>query len=427
MKLTLPFGNKKISFDADEKKIIFYGERTRLDPVKNIKETLSALLRSPIGSEPLYLLAEEKKKVLFVVEDITRATPLEEIVPVVADELNRAGVEDSSITLLTAPGTHRVMTASEMREKYGTLLDRFIIIQHDATDASLIADLGTITAGGYSIPLHVNKALTEADLIIGFGSIVPHCNAGYSGGGKIILPGVCDFASTSAAHAAAAFCDDIPLGRTEGNPCREAIDAAAQRAGLSFIVNTVLDENNVPVGIFAGAPVPAHREGVKLSEKTFSTEIPGRADIVIASSYPADLDYWQGGKGLSAASFAVKRGGIIILLSSCREGMAENHDLYREYLRMKPEELMTFIRATDPRDTEADIVAAAVAAENHKILAGTTVFIVSEGLSDENVSALGFERFASAEEALAEAEKRIKNATVGLLPYGGTTIPVIRK
>ena len=427
MKINLPFGNKKINFDADEKNIIFYGERTRLEPVKNIRETLSALLRNPIGSEPLSLLAEGKKNILFVVEDITRATPLEEIVPVVADELNRAGIMDSMIKVLTAPGTHRLMTEAEMKKKYGSLLNRFTFIQHDATDASFIADLGTVKAGEYSIPLHVNKALLEADFIIGFGSIVPHCNAGYSGGGKIILPGVCDFASTSAAHAAAAFCDEIPLGRTSGNPCREAIDAAAERAGLSFIVNTVLDENNVPVGIFAGDPMPAHREGVKLSGNAFSTEIPELADIVVASSYPADLDYWQGGKGLSAASFAVKKGGIIILISSCIEGMAENHDKYRDYLKMKPEALMEFIKTTDPRNTEADIVSAAVAAENHKILAGATVFIVSEGLSDEDISALGFERFSSVQEAFDEAGKRIKNATTGILPYGGTTIPVIRK
>ncbi|MEG1642345.1 MAG: nickel-dependent lactate racemase [Synergistaceae bacterium] len=428
MKISLPYGKDKIEFELDEANIVFNGQTSKLQPIKNLKEKLLYMMDNPINSPSLKEIARGKTNIFFVVEDITRKTPLNIILPIVTNHLNEIGIEDKNITLLTAPGTHRVMTDNEISEKYGEeIINRLKIIQHDATDKTSITDLGKIQTKNYTIPLHVNKHITTADLIIGFGSIVPHCNAGYSGGGKIILPGICDFASTSAAHASAAFCKEIPLGEIEDNPCREAIDLAAEKVGLSFIINCVLDEDHAPVGLFVGEPLSAHREGAKLSQKVFQTEIKEKADIVIASSAPADLDFWQGGKGLSASSFAVKNGGIIILASSCIEGLVENHPKYSKYLSMNYNEVMDIIKTTPPEDIEADIVSAAVATENHKIKSKATIFIITDGLCENDIKSLGFKKFDTITQALEEAKKRIPNAKIGIIPSAGTTIPLISK
>ena len=132
--------------------------------------------------------------------------------------------------------------------------------------------------GDYSIPVHVNRYALQADLLIGIGNIVPHCDAGYSGGAKILQPGVCDFVTTSATHAAAGFCPDIPLGMADGNPCRIGMEEVAKIAGLAFIVNTVKNCDGEVAGIFAEIYQGTQR-GSKTAERSFSIRVPEPADI----------------------------------------------------------------------------------------------------------------------------------------------------
>ena len=206
---------------------------TNIPAVKDLKGELISALESPIGTLPLKELAKGRKNIVFLVEDNTRSTPLDIIMPIITDYLNKNGVPDSAMSFLTAPGTHRLMTDGEIVEKLGAeMVRRFKVVQHDANASEDMKDLGTVTAGDYKIPVHVNKYALEADLLVGIGNIVPHCDAGYSGGAKILQPGVCDFVTTSATHAAAGFCPDIPLGMADGNPCRMGLEEVAKIAKL---------------------------------------------------------------------------------------------------------------------------------------------------------------------------------------------------
>lgn len=427
MNFSFPYGGNNLSLDTGEREILFTGRMRDIAPLPNLGAAVCRALDRPARARPFKELARGRRDILFLVEDNTRETPLDEILPVVTRYLNENGVGDENISLMIAPGTHRRMSRREIVEKLGhEIVSRFRITQHDAGDKSMIADLGTVEARGYAVPVRVNRRVLRADLVVGFGNIIPHCNAGFSGGAKIAVPGVCDSATTAAVHAASAFHPRIPLGENDTNPCRAAIEAGAKKIGMDFILNVVLNHRGKTAGVFAGDFIAAHREGAALAAKLFNVAVPRRAGIVVAGSSPADIDFWQAGKGLAAAAMAVKESGIIILAARCREGLAHNHPRYREYLRHSLEENLTLIRGARPEDGDADVTAASVAAENNKIRSMAKVFIVTEGLSGDDIDALGFERYDSLQGAFEAALKIDPSASVGLLPRGGHALPVLK-
>ena len=426
MRYGIPYGDKSVFFEAPEKSVIFNGEMTRIPAVKELKNTLISALESPIGAPALKDLAKDKKNIVFLVEDITRSTPLDIIMPIIIDYLNVNGIPDSSISFLTAPGTHRLMTDEEIYKKLGSeMVKRIKITQHDANVSEDMENLGTVLAGDYKIPAHVNRYALEADLLVGIGNIVPHCDAGSSGGAKILQPGVCDFVTTSATHAAAGFCSDIPLGVADGNPCREGMEEVAKIAGLAFIVNIVKNYEGEIAGIFAGDFIKAHREGIKLAEKSFKISVPEPADIVIVSSSPSDMDYWQASKGMSCAYFAVKKGGIIIFAAPCTEGLAHNHPRFREWLSLPLDDVLSGLRAASPEDVEADMVSAVLSVCNCRARDKAKIFSVSDGLTEEDIAAMQYTSFPTVQAALDEAMSLLPDATIGIIPKGGISLPVM--
>ena len=315
------------------------------------------------------------------------------------------------------------MTDGEIVEKIGPgMAARFRVFQHDATKEEELVDLGTVTAGDYGVPVHVNRRALEADLLIGLGDIVPHSDAGYSGGAKIVQPGICGFATTSATHVAAALLADIPLGVME-NPCRQGMEEVARKVGLAFILNTVRNRQGEVVGIFAGDFVKAHRQGAALAREAYRVDIPEPADIVVVSSSPCDIDYWQAEKGVISAYFAARPGGILVFAAPCPEGLATNHPRFREWLALPLDEVLARARASSPEDRDADLVSADLAACNSRVREKMRVFIVTDGLCDDDIRILGYERFTSVQAALDEALARIPGARVGVLPQGGVALP----
>lgn len=427
MKYSIPYGKGSQEFDVRGARVVFSGEMTHLPGISDIRAELFKSLDFPIASKPFSDLASGKKNIVLLVEDNTRSTPLDVLLPMVLDYLNGCGVPDKAVTLLTAPGTHRMMTDVELLAKLGAdVMQRVRVVQHDAADKSSMEDLGEIVAGGYALPVRINRLALEADLLVGVGSIVPHSDAGFSGGAKIVQPGVCDFVTTQATHRAAGFCTDIPLGMEEGNPCREGIDAVGRIAGLAFIINIVKNYNGQIAGIFCGDYMKAHREGVKLAKKSFSVEMDELADIVVVSSSPADMDYWQGIKGLTAAYFAVKRGGTVILAAPCFEGLAHNHPLYARWLASSISEITEGIKKASPYDLETDVISAVVALGSRRVLARAKVYIVSEGLTEDDIKSMGCIPAASIQDALDDALAQAPESTVGILPRGGIALPVLK-
>ena len=428
MRYDIPYGDRKIGFEAPEESVIFKGEISNIPPLKDLKDVLVSSLESPLGTPPLKDLARGKKNIVFLVEDSTRSTPLDIIMPLITGYLEENGVPDDAMSFLTAPGTHRIMTDREILEKLGPeMVRRFKVVQHDATVAEDMVDIGTVMAGDYKIPAHVNRYALASDLLVGVGNVVPHCDAGYAGGAKILQPGVCGFVTTSATHAAAGFCPDIPLGVADGNPCREGIEKVAKIAGLAFIVNIVKNHQGEIAGVFSGDFIRAHREGIKLAERSFRISVPQPADIVVVSSWPSDMDYWQATKGVSCAYFTVKKGGVIIFAAPCEEGLAHNHPLFREWLSLSLDEALRKLRAASPEDVEADMVSAVLSICNCRAREKAKIFSVTEGLTEEDIAAMQYTPFPTVQAALDEALKIIPGATIGIIPMGGISLPFVGK
>lgn len=426
MQFTVPFGKLNQQFNVPSiLDVAFAGGMHPIAPVSNIKKAIHEQLDCPIGTLSLGEMARGKKNIVILIEDNTRHTPLRDILPILIEYLNGYDVQDSDISFLTAQGTHRLMTQNEMVEKIGIdLYKRFRVFQHDATSYDELVDLGYVKADGYNIPVHVNRIAVEADLLIGVGDIVPHSDAGYSGGSKIVQPGVCGFATTAATHIAAALLPEIPLGMAE-NPCRFGMDQVAKKVGLSFILNIVKNSEGQIIAVFGGDFIKAHREGIAIAKQAYGVKIPRLGDIVLVSSFPCDDDYWQASKGLISAYFATKPGGIIIFAAPCYEGLEHNHPKLRDWLKLPLREVIAKAKITRPEDLKEDLVAADIAMCNARIREKCKVFIVTDGLSDEDIDILGFVRFSTIQSALDEASRLSSGNDLGILPKGGISLPIL--
>ena len=397
----------------------------RLPEVQDFAATLRARLEAPTGTPPLGELAAGKKNVVVLVEDATRTTPVARILPGLFDHLNQAGVSDEHIEILTAPGTHRIMTDEEIRAKVGEeAYGRVRISQHDYRVEESLVDLGEISGGDYAIPVRVNRTALDADLLIGLGNIIPHCDAGFSGGAKIVQPGVCGFATTAATHVTATLLPEIALGWVD-SPCRRGMEQVARTVGLDFIINVVQDPHHRVLEIVAGDLVAAHRKGVEVSRRAWGVPVPEPADVVVVSSYPADIDWWQGEKGLIAASVAVKEGGVIVFATPCPEGLEHNHPRLRFWLSMTFAEGIALVKAADPSDPEADLIAADLGVPNAKIREKASILVVTDGLTDDDIDLLGYRRMPDLQTAVDAALEIVPAGTIGILPYGGDCLPIL--
>lgn len=425
LEISLPYGKDALKARLPVERLVFDGRMEPLAALPDFAAALRAALERPIGCAPLAELVAAAKRVLILIEDNTRNTPVDKILPVLLEALEQAGVAPAKIEILTAPGTHRVMSAAELEAKIGPGISaRVLVSQHDFRDAASLAELDPVAVGKSLIPVQVNRKALAADVVIGIGDIVPHCDAGFSGGAKILQPGICGYATTAATHVAAALMDEIPLGAVD-NPCRLGMEEVARRVGLSFIVNVVKNFKNEIVKIVAGDFVAAHREGVRTSRLSFGVAVPEPADIVLVSSYPCDLDYWQAEKGIISAYFTVKKGGVIVFAAPCPEGLEHNHPRLREWLALDYAAACARAAASSPEDRSEDLVAADLAILNARIREKAAIFLVSDGLTDpEDIRVLGYTRFESLQAAVDEAFRRIPGASVGVLPRGGDCLPV---
>ncbi|MDW8023194.1 MAG: nickel-dependent lactate racemase [Nitrososphaerota archaeon] len=415
MNVNLPYGkNRTLTVDVPDENIFFVVDRGYASALENPREELKRALRNPIGVEPLRELVNPRDKVVIVGDDNTRPTPQNVIVPALLDELNAAGVPDENIEVVIALGTHRKMSEKEIKEKYGgEVFERVAIINHDCKDPENLVDIGVSEIG---IPVRVNREVYNADFVIGVGNIVPHPLAGWGGGGKIIFPGVCDEKTVAMTHFVASKVRPLSklMGRLD-NEIRKIIDRVAIKAGLKLIVNTVLNSEDRISYLAVGHPIAAFREGVKVAEKIFCPKIPGLADIVVVSSYPADIDYYQASKAVAYASLAVKQGGTMVLITPCYEGISPIHPIIREKAKLNYDEIL---KAVENNEIE-DLVSVAVLFTHAQSVEKAEVICYSEGLTEEDKNALGFKHANTVEEAIKLAfESQGGNAKVGVLKCG---------
>lgn len=394
-----------------------------LDPdTKDIKEELIYGLNNPVSSPPLERLVRKGMKIAVLADDITRPTPQKDIIPILLDRLNDTGIEDRDITIIIALGTHRYMERKEIIKRFTRdIYQRVRIINHEWKDSDTFETIGH-TKGG--IPVIINRLAASSDYIIGIGTIAPHDLAGYSGGCKIIQPGISSPETTRSTHLLASSGDTLGNLADAENDVRKMIEEMSQKAGLGFIINTVLDRYGNTVKAVCGHPVKAHREGVSCARMVYERPIPALADIVIVNSYPADLDYWQAIKPLLFARKGLKEGGTIILAGSLMEGISPSHPHLGKYGRRTPGEInrLYMDKKIEDGTCAAALIIHAKCREKAKIIC------VSRHLGTEEKTSLGLIDAADIDDALGIAFSfQGKDAKVGVIEYGGDVVPVMDK
>jgi len=418
--VSLPYGSQSVSVKVPRNNLLAVVGPNDAPPQADVATQVRQALRAPLDAGPLSTSLKGGENLLLLIDDITRPTPVDRILPILLEEL---GVERkrAKVTILIALGTHRKMTQEEIERKVGhEILTAFPVLNHEWDDEGALVDLGTTPNG---TPIRVNRLIQEADLCLGIGNIVPHNMAGWSGGGKIVQPGICGRETTYGTHLLAARSPTSNMGKMM-NPVRAEIEQVASQTKLNGVVNTVLDRHGAVVHVVAGRSQSAYQKGVELGRSIWEVSVPRLADIVVVSSHPADLDFWQANKGLYAAERIVKRGGDIILLTPCPEGLSSQreHVSTLEALQGIPSRRLFHEARRQGLDDYAALTVSNITACCCEL---AWVTVVSDGLTEDEISVLGLERAESVAQALDRALKRQGDeASIVFLTHGGETIPV---
>ena len=412
MELTFKIGERTQTVDVPEKNLLGVLEPNEVRVDMTGEAAVRQALAEPIGTPQLRDIIHPGEKIAIVTSDITRPMPTWAVMPALLDELYAAGAAPEDITLVFALGSHRGHTEAEKAHLAGERAWREITcVDLNVEDC---VHIGTTSRG---TPVDIDRRVAEADRRICLGNIEYHYFAGYSGGAKAIMPGVSTRAAIQANHSRmveSAAC----AGHLKGNPVREDIEEAAAMVGVDFILNVVLDAHKEIIRAVAGDVTAAHRAGCAFLDTLYRKELPRRADIVLVSQggAPKDLNLYQTQKALDNAKHAVKSGGVIVLMGSCKEGLGEK--TFEEWMTTAP----TAHSLIDRIQREFRLgghKAAAIA----MVLENADIYLVSD-LPDQLVRSLFMTPYHSAEEAYrAAASKCGPGATVLAMPYGGSTLP----
>jgi lactate racemase len=324
---SLPYGKTNRQFSLPESNSLGSLDLAELPGIGDVEAAIRVALRSPIEHQPLAAWVRGARKVAVTCPDITREAQACLYLPVLFDELNRAGIRDDQIELCFALGTHRELSYEEMESIAGAaVLKRVEFFQSRGDVKEEFESAGKSTRG---TPLWFNRRVLAADRIISTGAVVFHNFAGFGGGRKGLLPGVAHRESVMTNHRLMLLAEEgaglnlnCTTGVLEGNPIHEDMLDAALRLPNVFLFNTVLNVRKEIAGIFVGDLRRAHEAGVSMVRRCFGVPIQRLADFVIFSpgGFPRDLSFYQGFRSLGHAARAVRPGGIIVVVAEFPEG-----------------------------------------------------------------------------------------------------------
>jgi lactate racemase len=394
-----------------------------LDPLKEIGHALD----NPIGSSMIEELARPGMDVVLLFDDLERPTPASFALPEIMNRLNRAGIPDERIIGICAVGTHPIPTMDQLQSKVGdeafTRLNGRIL-SHDPYSKDNII----IGRTHHGTLVEVNQRVALADLIIGVGECMPHPIAGFGGGSKIVFPGVCSYRSVAEHHFTWMRNRNSRVNILKGNPFYEDSVDGARLSRLAFKLDLIINENKEIIRAFAGDPVEEHIEASRYSESLYKTTLPKLADVTITSAFPLEIGV-QASKALDMAAFCTRSGGAIVWVAPQKDagsimpliremGSSESSgDFHRRLIQGDiPDHLKAF-----GISYIMQVVSYKEKAEKFHI------FHVTEGLSAEQVTTMGFSYCSTLQEAIDSIFKTMPEADVAIFPSGGTIIPEIRR
>ena len=414
MKLEFGIGTSTQAVEIPDENLMGVLHANAAPAIESEDAEIRRALREPIASPRLAEIVHPGEKSAIISSDITRPMPTAKVMPALLDELYAAGVDRKDITLVFGLGSHRKQTDEERRRLAGERAwNEIRCIDSDPEDC---VHLGTTKAG---TGVDITRVVAGADRRICLGNVEYHYFAGYSGGAKAIMPGCSTRAAIQSNHSMMVR-PEAAAGNLATNPVRQDIEEAAALCGIDFILNVVLGEHKEILRAAAGDVTAAHRELCAFLDTIYLKKLPHEADIVLVSQggAPKDLNLYQTQKALDNARHAVRKGGIIILIGSCKEGLGER--VFEQWMTQSPSPEAMIERIG--RDFQlGGHKAAAIAITLQK----AKIFLVSE-MEDDFVRSIFLTPMHSVQEALDRAFAELGiGASVLAMPHGGSTLPRI--
>lgn len=420
MRVRLDYGTEGLDVDLP-------GERTTIiEPmarpaVADARATLLHAIRSPLGRPPLRDLVSAGQKVAISVCDITRAQPRKDTIEALFEEMPQ--VDPKDVTILIATGTHRTNTDQELERMLGReILGRYRVINHNSRERSTLSRVGATSTG---VEVYLNREWLGADVRITTGFVEPHFFAGFSGGPKMVAPGLAGLDTVMTLHDARHIGHPkATWGITEGNPIHDDVREIARMVTVHFAVDVTLNREQKITAAFAGDIFAEHRAACAYAKDTAMRQVPSPFDVVVTtnSGYPLDQNLYQAVKGMSAAAKIVKPGGTIIAAAECRDGLP-SHGSYGAVLASaaNPEALLAMICA--PGYSVPDQWQVQVQAQ---IQTKARVLVKTAGLGPSEIRAAHFTPIDDVSEAVrASLDRAGQASTLCVLPQGPQTIPYL--
>jgi len=394
----------------------------RLPAVADAPTDLRRAMREPVAGRPLRDRVTRGQSVAISVCDVTRPQPRELMVAAVLDELTGL-VDDNDVTVLIATGTHRHSTPAELEAMLGRqLLDRINVVDHDSRDRASLAWLGRF---GDDVPVWLNRAWVDADVRITTGFVEPHFFAGFSGGPKMVAPGLAGLDTVLTLHDARRIGSaQATWGVCEGNPVHDDVRAIATATGVDFSLDVILNADQAIVAAFGGDVLAMHERARERVRQTAMVAVPHRFDVVVTtnSGYPLDQNLYQSVKGMSAAATIVKQGGTIVCAAECRDGFPD-HGGFREVLASAPTaaalgQMIAGRDHTEPDQWQVQVLA--------RVLARAQVIVHSARLGAAELAAAHLGSTDDVSHAVSQALAQAgPGASLCVLPEGPQTIPYL--
>jgi lactate racemase len=382
--------------------------------------TLLEAIEHPVAGPPLRSLARRGQRMAISVCDVTRPQPR----PLMLEAIMRAVdgiIRPDDVVVLVATGTHRASTDDERRAMVGDeVLGTWRVLDHDARDGSSLVDLGMVG----DVPVSLARAWVDADLRVTTGFVEPHFFAGFSGGPKMVAPGLAGLDTTLELHNARRIGSPMATwGVTDGNPVHDAVRAITAATGVDFSVDVLLDDHKAITRAFAGPTLAMHAAACAAAREEAMRAVSAPFDIVITtnSGYPLDQNLYQAVKGMSAAAEIVRPGGTIICAAECRDGLPD-HGAYGRLLRegRSPRDLLERIAAspvTVPDQWQVQVQA--------RVQSKADVLLRCDGLSDDDVRSAHLEPIRDIEGEVDRLLARDPSARICVLPQGPQTIAYV--
>jgi len=422
--IRFPYGKSYIEVELSDSGVYtVYSRLVKGVPYTEAVKLIDDSLDRPIASKMIEDIVDSNSKITILITDRTRATPNRILLERILLRFKKVGIPRDNIRIIVATGLHKPHTYNEIIELVGKdIASEYSIESHDSDDIKKLVYLGKTS---YGTEIYVNRVAVESDVVIGIGLLEPHFFAGYSGGRKLIVPGISGTPTVYQNHGYRMLSSPkADYGFLEGNPVHEdMVEGSKLVKSYRYILHVILDRDKNIVEVFAGDVYEAHRAGVEALNRYVKVDVPYEGDVVIASNggYPLDRDLYQAVKGMVTASRVAKWGGVIIMLSECIDGVGHEHFRELASIDRDPLKILRYIELNEPLRDQWQVQKLA------QVLLKNRVIVVTRNVKHSILEEMNLTPASDIREAIEIACRETSCDRIIAVPEGPYVIPSLKR